>query len=368
MTAAARPTSSAPPTEWSEYSEYEADYPVPGETVIATVPLGGPVGAMAVSPDGENTYVAQPGAITVLDGGHHVVARIPVKGEPKALAISPDGTRLIVIGYRGSAWVIDTSDYAVKTIADEWNSDVVVSPDGRRVYAAHNDEDMASAVIAAIDIDGALVASVPVVNDVRALAVSPDASRLYAVSAETGSYYQYPAGWLTTIDAAGLAVIDAMQIGANPQAVTASPDGSRLYITHDTATVSVVDPTTNTISEVDLDDVPLDVTFTPDGTHAYVTHIASVTAIDTVTHETERIATGAQPQCVQLSPDGKRAYVTNFGDSSVSVIDTITDSVTNTLVLNGHPDTMTMSPDGERLHVGDYWAGTITVISVPSVR
>ena len=108
--------------------------------------------------------------------------------------------------------------------------------------------------------------------------------------------------------------------------------------------------------------------FTPDGTHAYVTHVAHITAIDTVTHETERIATGAQPQGVQLSPDGKRAYVTNFGDRTVSMIDTITGSVTNTLALDGHPAAMTMSPDGERLYVGDYWSGTVTVISAASVR
>jgi YVTN family beta-propeller protein len=373
MSAPARPARLEQPRGWSEH---EADYGLPGETIIATIPVGDRVGAMVVSPAGERTYVAQSGAITVLESGHNVIASIPVKGEPRALAISDDGTRLIVLGYRGSVATIDTRDHTVKTIAEGWDSDVVVSPDGRYIYAANNAnngveaaaEDPYSSVIAAIDVDGALIASAPVINDVRALAVSPDGSRLYAVSAEPSSYYQYPAGWLATIDTAGFEVIDTTQIGADPLAVIASPDGTRLYITHDTATVSAVDLAANTMTEIALDDVPLDVSFTPDGLHAYVTHPASVTAIDAVTHETDCIVIGEQPQGVQLTPDGKRAYVTNLGDGTVSVIDTITNSVTNTLALNGRPEAMAMSPDGDRLYVGDYWAGTVTVISAPSVQ
>jgi YVTN family beta-propeller protein len=106
------------------------------------------------------------------------------------------------------------------------------------------------------------------------------------------------------------------------------------------------------------------VTFTPDSAHAYVTTIGSLVVIDTTTHETTRIITGDLPRGVQFSPDGKRAYVANFGDRSVSVVDTITNSVTTTLAVGGYPDAVAISPTGDRVYVADYWSGALTAIAV----
>ena len=71
--------------------------------------------------------------------------------------------------------------------------------------------------------------------------------------------------------------------------------------------------------------------------------------------------------CRSLSPDGKRAYITNFGDRTLSVVDTITNSVTTTVDVPGYPEAVAVSPDGERIYVGDYWSGAVAVISVPTV-
>ena len=114
--------------------------------------------------------------------------------------------------------------------------------------------------------------------------------------------------------------------------------------------------------------VPLGVTFSPDSTLAYLTHPGSLTVVDTFTLHTMVLATGEAPRGVLFSPDGKRAYITHLGDHTVVVVDTITDSVTTTLVVGGHPEAMVASPDGQRLYVGDYWAGTVTVIAAPSLQ
>jgi YVTN family beta-propeller protein len=71
---------------------------------------------------------------------------------------------------------------------------------------------------------------------------------------------------------------------------------------------------------------------------------------------------------LQLSPDGKRAYITNFGDGTLSVVDTITNSVATIVDVPGYPEAVAVSPDGERIYVGDYWSGAVAVISVPTVR
>jgi len=352
-------------------SGHDSDYLDPAETAIATILIGGRARDIVVSPDSKYVYVTQRDSVTVIGSGGHIVARIAFTGHPKDIVMDADGTRLFVISYGGSVSVINTWDQTIRTISGGWNSDVAVRPDGVYIYAAHNAiaEGGRDSVISVINTRGTTVATVPVVNEVTALTISPDGTRLYAVSSDRRSYYQYPAGWLTIIDTASNAVITGMAVGACPDTMTVSADGSRLYITHyETRSISAVDLTTNSVTEIALGDAPLDVTVTPDCAHAYVTNLCSLSVIDTVTNEAADIVTGRLPRALQISPDGKRAYISNFGDHTVSVVDAITNSVTATVAVTGYPEAMAVSPNNERLYVGDYWSGAVTIISVPSVR
>ena len=267
--------------------------------------------------------------------------------------------------------VVDTRDYTAQTLWGRGASDIVVSPDGRHLYAAHNQvtDGGPNDVVSVIDVAGATtVATVPV-KDVAALTISPDGSRLYAISYDWRTYYQYPAGRLTIIDTASHAVVETIAVGVCPERVTASPDGAYLYITHyDTCSVSAVNLTTGNVTAVALRDAPLAVVFTPDSGHAYVCNVRSLTVIDTTTNDAHDIDTGDLPRGLQLSSDGKRAYITNFGDRTLSVVDTITNSVATTFDAPGHPEAVAVSPDGERIYVGGYWSGAVAVISVPTIR
>jgi YVTN family beta-propeller protein len=342
----------------------------PAETAIATIPVGGRVHDIVVSSDGEYLYVARSDSVIVINGRQHIVARIPVTGPVKSLVMDAAGRQLFVINYDGSVLVIDTHDYTPRTPWDGWASTVVISADGRHLYAAHNHvtDGEGGGAISVIDIACATtVATVPV-HDVSALALSPDGSRLYAVSYDQRAYYQYPAGWLTIIDTASHAALEIIAIGACPETVTASPDGTYLYITHyDTCSVSAVNLTTDSTTAVALPDAPLAVVFTPDSAHAYVRNVHSVMVIDTTTSEADDIDIADLPRGLQLSPDGKHAYITNFGDGMLSVVDTITKSVVTTVDAPGYPEAVAVSPDGERIYVGDYWSGAVTVVSVPTL-
>src|SRR5271163_4454788 len=349
----------------------DCDEWTPAETAVATISVDGRVHDITVSPDGEHVYVARSDSVMVLNGRHHIVGKIPVSGPAKSLVTDADGTQLFVVDYDGSVLVVDTRDYTAQTPSGGGASDVVVSPDGRHLYAAHNQvtDGGASGVVFVIDVASATtVATVPV-NDVAALAISPDGSRLYAVSSDRRTYYQYPAGRLTIIDTASHAVVETIAVGACPDTVTASPDGAYLYITHyDTSSVSAVNLTTGSTTAVGLRDGPLAVVFSPDSAHAYVRNVRSVTVIDTTTNDADYIDVGDLPRGLQLSPDGKRIYITNFGDGTLSVVDTITNSVATTVDVPGYPEAVAVSPDGERIYVGDYWSGAVAVISVPTVR
>jgi len=343
----------------------------PAETAVATIQVDGRVYDITVRPDGEHVYVARSDSVIVINGRHHIVGRIPVSGPAKRLMMDADGKQLFVVNYDGSVLVVDTRDYTAQTLLGGCASDVVISPDGRHLYAAHDQvtDGGANGAVSVIDIACATsVATVPV-KDVAALTISPDGSRLYAVSYDRRTYCEYPAGWLTTIDTASHAVVETIAVGARPETVTASPDGAYVYITHyDTCSVSAVNLTTGNVTAVALRDAPLDLVFTPDSAHAYVRNVRSLTVIDTTTNDADEIDAGDLPRGLQLSPDGKRAYITNFGDGTLSVVDAITNSVATTVDVPGYPEAVAVSPDGERIYVGDYWSGAVAVIAVPTVR
>jgi YVTN family beta-propeller protein len=259
----------------------------------------------------------------------------------------------------------------VKTLLERCVSGVVVSPDGRYVYAAHRQASGRgdAEVVAAIDIaSGTTVFMLPI-NSAAGIAISPDGTLLYALSCDRRTYYQYPAGRLTVVDAASGTVADGIAVGACPETVTVSPDGTCLSITHyDTHSVSMVNLATGAVNAVALRDAPLGVLFTPDGTHVYVSNEHALTVIDTTTTDACDLVSGDLPRGLQLSPDGKYAYCTNFGDGTISVIDTITKSITATLGVLSHPEAVAVSADGERIYVGDYWSRAVAVISVPMLR
>jgi DNA-binding beta-propeller fold protein YncE len=147
---------------------------MPTEAVIATVPVGGCVDDITVSPDGERIYAARSDSVVVINGWHSIVARIPIRGPAKSLAMDVAGTRLFVVHYDGSVVVINTRDYTAQTPWDGSASDVVISPDGRYLYAAHKQaaDDRANGVVSMIDIACATVVATVPVNDVAALAIS----------------------------------------------------------------------------------------------------------------------------------------------------------------------------------------------------
>jgi YVTN family beta-propeller protein len=167
------------------------------------------------------------------------------------------------------------------------------------------------------------------------------------------------------IDTATNAVVHTIDLGAVPDAITVTQDGSMMYTTHyDHKLVSAVNLGSYGVTPITLGDSPLGVSLTPDGLQAYVTNSCSLSVIDTVANEAAQFAVGDLPRCVRISPDGKHAYVSNFGDGSVSVIDTIAQCVTDTIDAGGHPEALAVSPDGHHLYVGDYWSGTVSVFSV----
>lgn len=88
---------------------------------------------------------------------------------------------------------------------------------------------------------------------------------------------------------------------------------------------------------------------------AYVTNAysSSVSVIDTSTNSVvASIPVGTSPGRLSISADGTRAYVPNAGTSSVSVINTATNTVVATIAVNSGPAVAAVTPNGARVYVG----------------
>ncbi|RDI37929.1 beta-propeller fold lactonase family protein [Falsibacillus pallidus] len=108
---------------------------------------------------------------------------------------------------------------------------------------------------------------------------------------------------------------------------------------------------------------------------AYVTNSGTddcpgntVSVIDTETDRVvDTIKVGSRPTGVAITPNGRRVYVANREDNSVSVIDTAAGKVVDTIdsVGNG-PVTIVITPDATRAYVSNFRENTVSVIDLTS--
>jgi YVTN family beta-propeller protein len=92
--------------------------------------------------------------------------------------------------------------------------------------------------------------------------------------------------------------------------------------------------------------------------NAYITNYASssVSVVDTRTNTiTATIGVSRNESYgVAVSPDGSRVYVTTFYSGSLQVIDAATNTVGATLSVGDYPYSVAVSPDGSRVYVANW--------------
>src|SRR5579864_161419 len=101
------------------------------------------------------------------------------------------------------------------------------------------------------------------------------------------------------------------------------------------------------------------------GPKAYVGNFGdnSVSAIDTATGKVvATIPVAAGPHGMAISADGRTVYVSGDGSSSLSIIDTATDKVTKTVEVGKAPNGVTLTPNGKILLVAIYAEDRIALL------
>jgi len=143
---------------------------------------------------------------------------------------------------------------------------------------------------------------------------------------------------VSVIDTATNKVTAMIPVGDDPRGIAASPDGKKVYVI-DGGGISIIDTVTNTVTAtVDVESSFYGIVVNPAGTKVYVAGGNFVSVIDTATNKvTATIPVGNSPSGVAVIPDGSRVYVANLLSDNVSVIDTSTNKVTATMNVGSGP-------------------------------
>jgi len=77
---------------------------------------------------------------------------------------------------------------------------------------------------------------------------------------------------------------------------------------------------------------------------------------------------GAWPYCAVVDPAGKRLYVTNQEDETISVIDLDRNMEISKIESGETPEGIDITADGKKLLVANWGEGSISVIETHSLR
>ena len=237
---------------------------------------------------------------------------------------------------------------------------IAITPDGKKVYVANQGSNTVS-VIDAVNLT--VTAAVPVGISPLGVAVSPDGTKIYITNSGSNNV-----SIIATNNDTIIGTINGEYGIFRPAGITASPDGTKLYVVSSGygGSVCVIDSeTSKDITTVNVGHYPVGIAITPDGTKAYVTNHdgSTVSVIDTVTNTVIATVPGVYGDNIVVSPDGTRIYVENPA-STIHVIDTATNNVIATLNTVMTTSGISINKDGTKIYVANDADNTVSVIDV----
>ena len=251
-------------------------------------------------------------------------------------------------------------------------------------YITNHGDDTVSIINTATDVNQF---TVNVCGNPNGVAVTPDGSAVYVACDPPGP------GTISRIDPTNLFTVDTIVVGDELEAIAVSPDGTRVYATNSIGgsndEISVVDG----VSFTPITQVPVNrsfVTFSgivvsPDGMLVYASADAdnggeadAIVVIDANTNtQIDTIpfpSTNSNPNGIAISPNGQFIYTAHdpFGANGFVTITDTQDSNSMTFVSLGNRDPVgiAVSPDGNSLYVtsdgnfGPFTPDTVSVIEL----
>jgi len=208
-----------------------------------------------------------------------------------------------------------------------------------------------------------VVARVPTGEAPHEVTVSADGRLAFVSNYGTGDR---PGNSLSVIDIAARKELKRVDLGAliRPHGITES-NGKIFFTIEGSRAVARYDPVAGRVDWI--------MGTGQAGTHMVVASRASrklftanigsntVSAIEVGTSKVTQIAVGKGPEGIAISPDDREVWVAHRQDGALSIIDTATDKVKETLKVGQSPIRVKFTPDGKRVLVSDPQSGDVIV-------
>ncbi len=302
--------------------------------------LSAAAGEVYVSNEGNDTVVVLD--LDTLEVQHV----IETGGRPRDLRFGPGGNQLFIAASEADR--IEILDLETKTLSGyiETGDDPEIfdiDPTGE-ILVVSNEDDAAATVI-----DIATGSIRTVIEDVgiepEGVTFTPDGKRVFVTAEATNT--------VVVIDPWTGTILADILVGNRPRRGVFTPDGSEYWVTNELGgTISIIDTATLQITDTirfekrglrEADITPVDLVMTRDGTTAFVTlgrawHVAR---IDVATRTVAAyILAGSRVWGAALTADDSTLIVTNGASDDISVIDTEADRTVRSVAVGRTPHTV----------------------------
>jgi YVTN family beta-propeller protein len=193
--------------------------------------------------------------------------------------------------------------------------------------------------------------------------LSKDGTRIYISNEDTKS--------ATVINIATEKVEHIIPVSQEPEGVTTTPDGRLFYVTCEAGgDIFAIDTKTYTsVAHFKVEGRPRSIDFLKTGGIGFVPSesVGQVNVIDTVNSKVLKTLTlpaGSRPMRVRVAPDGRKVYVSNGRAGTVSVIDSHTYELTDTIKVGPRPWGIVISPDGKVLFAANGPSNDVSVVDL----
>jgi YVTN family beta-propeller protein len=236
---------------------------------------------------------------------------------------------------------------------------MVVTPDGRWVYASSDGDSVVSVIDTSTD---QVASTIDVGSTPHGLAITPDGSRVLVAG--------FGSDQVEAIDTATNRVVWQVSV-AQPHNIGITPDGKTAYAGSQKAnaqSLAVIDIATGTqMASAALDHSPRALNVSPDGADVVYT-LAGVDALQVMSLgsmqlETQ-IATGASPHHPLFTPDGKLGLVVSQGPGTLDLFDPTTYMTSGSIKVGAMPHWIAATSDSRWAYVTNEMSNDVSVVDL----
>jgi YVTN family beta-propeller protein len=323
-----------------------------GSVLLALSPLMGHAG------QNYQVYVSneKSGDVTIINGGdNQVLGTIPVGKRPRGIHASPDG-KTVYVALSGTPIAappqLDAKGNPVFQKAKDDDDDDSVKAD-------KSADSIAIVDVATRKMTGKISAG----SDPEEFSLSADGTKLYVSNEDVKT--------ASVINIATGKVEHIVAVGQEPEGVATTPDGKRFYVTCEAGgDIYVIDTAGYTVvGHFKVNVRPRSVAFLPGTGMGFIPSESTgeLNVIDTVNLKVLKVVAlppGSRPMSVKAAQDGKKIYVSNGRAGTVSVLDSRTYELLNTIKVGVRPWGMALSPDGRFLYSANGPSDDVSVIDL----